>query len=100
VRMHEVKPTLVRRGASIGANATIVCGNTIGSYSFVGAGAVVTRDVPDLALVVGNPARITGWMCRCGVRLRFNGETATCDACGTSYLKERNGVTEAVPFGA
>ena len=100
VRMHEVRPTLVRRGASIGANATIVCGHTIGSYSFVGAGAVVTRDVPDLALVVGNPARIVGWMCKCGIRLRFNGETATCDACGASYLKEQNGVTEAVPSGA
>jgi UDP-2-acetamido-3-amino-2,3-dideoxy-glucuronate N-acetyltransferase len=99
-RMHELRPTVVRRGASIGANATIVCGHSIGSYSFVGAGAVVTRDVPDNAIVVGNPARVVGWMCRCGVRLRFGSEVATCDACGASYLKEGNGVTEAVPSGA
>src|SRR5881397_1724434 len=65
VRRDEYKRTLVRRGASIGANATIVCGTTIGTYAFVGAGAVVTRDVPDFALVMGNPARLTGWMCRC-----------------------------------
>jgi UDP-2-acetamido-3-amino-2,3-dideoxy-glucuronate N-acetyltransferase len=97
VRMHEIKPTLVRRGASIGANATIVCGHTLGAYCFVGAGAVVTRDVPELAVVVGNPARIVGWMCRCGVRLHFVGDTATCSGCGTSYLKEQQSVSEAVP---
>ena len=68
----------VRRGASIGANATIVCGVTIGAYAFVGAGAVVTHDVPDYALVMGNPARRTGWMCRCGEKLGRGqaGETA------------------------
>ena len=65
-RMDEVRPTLVKTGASIGANATIVCGTTIGRYAFVGAGAVVTKDVPDYALVVGNPARQIGWMCSCG----------------------------------
>jgi UDP-2-acetamido-3-amino-2,3-dideoxy-glucuronate N-acetyltransferase len=97
VRMHEIKPTLVRRGASIGANATIVCGHTLGAYCFVGAGAVVTRDVPELAVVVGNPARIVGWMCRCGVRLHFIGDTATCSGCGMSYLKEQQCVSEAVP---
>jgi len=95
-RMHEIRPTLVRRGASIGANATIVCGHTIGAYSFVGAGAVVTRDVPDLALVVGNPARIVGWMCKCGVRLQFAKDAATCDACGMAYLKEQGCINEAV----
>src|SRR5437870_2017181 len=63
VRRDEYQETLVKRGASIGANATIVCGNTIGRYSFIGAGAVITKDIPDYALVVGNPGRISGWMC-------------------------------------
>ncbi len=71
-RKEEYKPTLVKKGASIGANATIVCGNTIGSFAFIGAGAVVTREVPDYALVVGNPARQTGWMSEYGHRLKFN----------------------------
>src|ERR1700680_742804 len=64
-RKHEYRPTLVRRGATLGANCTIVCGHTVGAFAFVGAGAVVTKDVPDYALMVGNPARITGWMCEC-----------------------------------
>src|SRR6266481_7782415 len=68
-RKHEYRQTLVKRGATIGANATVVCGHTIGRYAFIGAGAVVTKDVPDYALVVGNPGRVTGWMCRCGVKL-------------------------------
>ena len=68
-RKDEYRPTLVRRGATLGANSTIVCGHTIGQYAFIGAGAVVIRDVPDYALVVGNPGRISGWMCRCGVKL-------------------------------
>ena len=68
-RKDEYRRTLVRRGTSIGANATIVCGVTLGEYSFVGAGAVVTSDVPDFALMVGVPARRVGWMCRCGERL-------------------------------
>jgi len=84
-RKHEYRPTLVKRGATIGANATIVCGYTIGRYAFIGAGAVVTKDVPDYALVVGNPARITGWMCQCGVKLA-GGSTPpariVCQACG------------------
>lgn len=67
-RKHEYRRTLVRRGASIGANATIVCGHEIGEYAFIGAGAVVTRDVPAYALMVGTPARRIGWMCRCGER--------------------------------
>lgn len=92
-RMDEVRPTLVRRGASLGANCTIVCGVTIGAYAFVGAGAVVTRDVPDYGLVVGNPGRLVGWMCVCGNRLEFNGDGAgLCSACGHRYRRERSRV--------
>jgi UDP-2-acetamido-3-amino-2,3-dideoxy-glucuronate N-acetyltransferase len=79
--------TLVKEGASIGANATVVCGTTLGRFSFVGAGAVVTRDIPDFALAVGNPARIVGWMCECGTKLHFDGENAACDKCGRKYTK-------------
>lgn len=91
-RKDEYRATLVRRGASIGANATVVCGHTIGRYAFIGAGAVVTRDVPDYAMVLGNPSRIVGWMCQCGVKLNLSRdpaseERATCPACGTRYLK-------------
>src|SRR5205085_1653628 len=68
-RKTEYRETIVRRGASLGANSTILCGHTIGRYAFIGAGAVVTADVPDYALVVGNPARVVGWMCHCGVKL-------------------------------
>ena len=81
-RMDEIRPTLVKKGATIGANATIVCGVTIGRYGFVGAGAVVTEDVKDQALVVGNPARQIGWICECGTRLNKQGE---CAACGKTY---------------
>ena len=77
--------TLVRKGASIGANATIVCGNTIGSYAFVGAGSVVTKDVPDYAVVYGNPARVHGYACECGVKLEFDRDSAHCSECGRSY---------------
>jgi UDP-2-acetamido-3-amino-2,3-dideoxy-glucuronate N-acetyltransferase len=84
-RRGEYQATLVRRGASLGANATIVCGVCIGQYAFVGAGAVVTRDVADYALVLGNPARQTGWMCACGVKLQVVSETARCEACGRGY---------------
>lgn len=80
-------PTLVKQGASIGANATIVCGNTVGRYAFIGAGAVVTKDVPDYALVVGVPARQAGWMCACGEQLKVSGDKATCAACGAKYTK-------------
>jgi len=68
-RKHEYRSTHVGRGATIGANATIVCGHTLGEYSFVGAGALVTKDVPAYALALGTPARVVGWMCECGVRL-------------------------------
>ncbi|NWF65656.1 MAG: Gfo/Idh/MocA family oxidoreductase [Chloroflexi bacterium] len=91
-RMDELKPTLVKKGASIGANATIVCGHTIGRYAFIGAGAVVTKDVPDYALVVGNPGRVVGWMCGCGVRLGFAGDTTTCTSCGTRYAKNGHAI--------
>lgn len=88
-RMDELRPTLVRRGATLGANCTIVCGITIGQYAFIGAGAVVTRDVPNFALVAGNPGRVIGWMCRCGNRIDFAGEEGpgTCRACGQTYWK-------------
>jgi UDP-2-acetamido-3-amino-2,3-dideoxy-glucuronate N-acetyltransferase len=86
VRRSEYKTTLVKRGASIGANATILCGTTIGAYAFVGAGAVVTRDVADFALVVGSPARPKGWMCRCGMKLEVEGTDAACRSCGTAYV--------------
>ena len=90
-RKDEYRPTLVRRGASIGANATIVCGHTLGEYAFVAAGAVVTRNVPDFALVAGVPARIIGWMCRCGERLGLGttmeqGAETVCGACGERYI--------------
>ena len=99
VRKDEYKRTLVRRGASIGANATIVCGVTIGTYAFVGAGAVVTRDVPDFALVVGNPARSTGWMCRCGIKLDVLEEKVRCRTCGTAYRLHEGGLTFSEPAG-
>ena len=86
-RKHEFRPTMVRRGATIGANATVICGHTIGPYAFVGAGAVVTRDVPDHALVVGVPARVVGWMCRCGLRLTFRAMRAECGGCGGRYAR-------------
>lgn len=88
-RKSEYRKTIVRRGASIGANATIVCGHEIGAYAFIGAGSVVTRDVPAYALMVGNPARRMGWMCGCGERLRdIVANAATCGACGSHYTIE------------
>jgi UDP-2-acetamido-3-amino-2,3-dideoxy-glucuronate N-acetyltransferase len=84
VRKHEYQATLVRRGATIGANATIICGTTIGAWAFIAAGAVVARDVPDHALMIGVPARRTGWICQCGVRLP-EGDGPRCTACGQAY---------------
>ncbi len=78
--------TLVKRSASIGANATIVCGNTIGRSAFIGAGSVVTRDVPDFAMVYGNPAAIKGWVCACGIKLDFKEDRSICQKCGREYL--------------
>jgi UDP-2-acetamido-3-amino-2,3-dideoxy-glucuronate N-acetyltransferase len=86
--------TLVRRGATIGANATIVCGHTIGEHAFIGAGSVVTKDIPAHAVVYGNPARIHGWACACGERLEFERDKATCAACSRKYRKEDNVIEE------
>ena len=86
-RKDEYRKTLVRKGASIGANATIVCGITLGNYCFVGAGAVVTRNIPDYALVYGSPARVRGWMCQCGEQLKFENDRAVCSRCGEPYRK-------------
>jgi len=91
-RMNELKNTLVRKGATIGANATIVCGHTLGRYCFIGAGAVVTKDVPDYALIYGNPAKINGWMCECGVKLNFKKNKAVCIACGKHYKQSKKKV--------
>lgn len=89
-RKHEYLRTLVRRGTSIGANATVVCGNELGEYSFVAAGAVVTRPVPAYALVAGVPARAIGWICQCGERLGLaadaNNDNVSCDKCGQQYM--------------
>ena len=88
-RREEYKRTLVQRGASLGANSTVVCGVTIGRYAFIGAGAVVTRDVANYALVYGNPARRRGWMCSCGIQIEFTaGHQTACPACGARYTKQ------------
>ncbi len=87
-RKSELRPILVKKGATIGANATIICGNTIGKYAFIGAGAVITKDVPDYALIIGNPGRIEGWMCKCGVKLDFDEQGASsCKTCALVYEK-------------
>jgi UDP-2-acetamido-3-amino-2,3-dideoxy-glucuronate N-acetyltransferase len=84
-RRAEFRPTLVQKGATIGANAAIICGNTIGEYAFIGAGAVVTRNIPDYALAYGNPAQIQGWVCECGVKLSKEGGYAMCPECNRIY---------------
>lgn len=88
-RRGEFNKTLVKKGATLGANATIVCGHTIGSYAFIGAGAVVTHDVPDYALIVGNPARRIGWACVCGRRLTAD---LTCPECRKKYKEAKSGL--------
>ncbi|WP_196885548.1 acyltransferase [Aureivirga sp. CE67] len=94
VRRSEYMQTLVKRGASIGANATIVCGNTLGRYCFIGAGAVVINDIPDYALVVGNPSKQIGWVGEYGHRLEFNEEgIAVCPESEQEYLLEDSIVT-------
>jgi UDP-2-acetamido-3-amino-2,3-dideoxy-glucuronate N-acetyltransferase len=94
IRKNEYKNTLVKKGATIGANATVVCGHTIGSYAFVGAGTVVTHDVPSYGLVVGNPGRQIGWMCSCGERLPDIQSEAVCSACGRRYFIESTSCRE------
>jgi UDP-2-acetamido-3-amino-2,3-dideoxy-glucuronate N-acetyltransferase len=96
-RRDEYRETLVRKGASLGANCTIVCGVTIGRYGFVGAGAIVTRNVPDFAIVTGSPGRVSGWMCQCGVKLasgRLPPSEATCAVCGIRYRAQGDLLTE------
>lgn len=96
VRKNEYKPTIVKKGATIGANATIICGITIGCYAFIGAGAVVTKNIPDYALVIGNPAKQTGWMSENGHKLKFdkNGK-AICPETNEEYILEENTVKKS-----
>jgi UDP-2-acetamido-3-amino-2,3-dideoxy-glucuronate N-acetyltransferase len=95
IRKHEYSKTLVKKGASIGANATIVCGHDIGEFAFIGAGAVVTKDVPSYALVIGNPAKQTGWMSEYGHRLKFDEKgIAVCPESKEKYLLKDNKVTK------
>jgi len=88
-KMDQVRPTLVKKGATIGANATIICGTTLGRYSFIGAGAVVTKSVPDYALVIGNPARQIGWACECGELLK---DMLECPSCRKKYKESEAGL--------
>lgn len=92
-RKHEYRRTLVKRGASIGANATIVCGYVVGEYALIGAGAVVATDVPAYALMVGVPARRIGWVCQCGTRLTLSVARATCTDCGAVYAESGDVLT-------
>jgi UDP-2-acetamido-3-amino-2,3-dideoxy-glucuronate N-acetyltransferase len=96
-RKHEYRRTLVKRGGSIGANATIVCGVTLGEYAFIGAGAVVTADVPPYGLMVGVPARRVGWMCQCGERLHVSGGRAACTVCGAAYEEQAGALRQTTP---
>lgn len=93
-RKHEYRQTLLRKGATVGANATVICGHEIGIYAMIGAGAVVTKDVPDYALVYGNPARIQGYVCQCGEKLHFTENRAVCNVCGKSYRMNGEKVEE------
>jgi UDP-2-acetamido-3-amino-2,3-dideoxy-glucuronate N-acetyltransferase len=96
VYREKVEPTLLKRGASIGANATILCGITIGEYAMIGAGAVVTKDVPSQALVLGNPGRVVGHVCRCGGRLGRRGRKGRCEACHAEYTFSGRGMATLV----
>jgi UDP-2-acetamido-3-amino-2,3-dideoxy-glucuronate N-acetyltransferase len=91
-RRKEFRQTVVGRGATIGANATVICGNKIGQYAFIGASSVVTKDIPDYALVYGNPGRVKGWVCQCAEEIIFRDGRAKCQACGKRYQKNRRGV--------
>ncbi len=99
-RKNEYQQTLVKRGATIGANATVVCGRTLGQFCFIGAGAVVTHDVPDFALITGNPGRLRGFVCSCGVKLDMTAdwdveERSACASCGKRYEKAKDAVRES-----
>jgi len=95
IRKEEYLKTIVRKGATIGANATIVCGNEIGKFAFIGAGAVVTKNVPAYALVIGNPARQSGWMSEFGHRLKFDKDgIGVCEESGERYRLEEKGVVK------
>lgn len=94
-RKSEFLPTLVKQGATIGANATVICGNTLGTYCFIGAGAVVTKDVADYALVYGSPARLQGWVCECGIKLEFENNRAVCSVCKKKYVKKNKAIKRA-----
>jgi len=96
-RKSEYQQTLVRRGATIGANATIVCGATLGEYAFIGAGAVVRGDVPAFALMVGVPARRVGWMCQCGNRLDLADGAGSCRHCGATYREDGGALRQIDP---
>jgi acetyltransferase-like isoleucine patch superfamily enzyme len=89
-----LRTTLVRKGASLGAGAVILAGITVGEFAMIGAGAVVTKDVPAYALVFGNPACVKGWVCQCGQPLKFQGETATCEECGLSFERSADSVRQ------
>lgn len=93
-RKHEILSTIVSEGATIGANATIICGLTIGKYSMVGAGTVVTKNVPDYALVVGVPSKIIGYVCKCGNRLVKNNEQFNCNECNRKYKLNKTNLEE------
>ena len=96
VYREKVEPTLLKRGASIGANATILCGITIGEYAMIGAGAVVTKDVPSQTLVLGNPGRVVGHVCRCGGSLARKGRKGRCEACRADYTFSGRGTATLV----
>lgn len=86
-RKDEYKNTLIKKGASLGANSTVICGNTVGKYALIGAGAVVTKDIPDYALVVGNPGRVVGYICECGIKLKStDDQNYFCEVCGKKYM--------------
>lgn len=95
-RKSEYRETTVKKGASIGANSTIVCGHDIGRYAFVGAGSVVTKDVPDYAVVYGNPATVRGFVCECGAKLGFKNGVATCSECEKKFKIYNNTEVEEI----
>jgi len=93
-RKSEYKTTLLKEGCSLGANSTIVCGHTIGKYALVGAGSVVTKDVPDYAIVAGNPAKLLGYICNCGEKISFVDDKAECRCCHRKYIKNKEKILE------